>query len=378
MILDIESNFNIYKLGDALFQISDFFINLDYLKHINFILNLGNKFVPNYFFNNIEFFNYLIKDIDLQILEFNKNMILYNEKKSSINKIENNILDNKYINKLFIFLKDKSNIDPKKFKINKEVNIFRNIIQNNLFEEFKNIKIDPNINKDQLNCLIKFQKEKPFKIVNCDKNVGNAILSNELYLKEVNQFISSDNTYLELDNNPLDLTINSINFIILELYLNKHISKKLKNLLMLKQEKCKLGKFKLLAKLHKKKFSWRPIINCQNSPTEKICKLIDYILKPIVTNTETYIKDSQNLIQKTENICFEKKPFLYSLDFESLYSNILPEHAINLITNFLIGKINNDNIDILAINKFLKLIFNNNIFTCNKKYYKQNKGLSMG
>ena len=130
--------------------------------------------------------------------------------------------------------------------------------------------------------------------------------------------------------------------------------------------------------MHKKKFSWRPIINCQNSPTEKICKLIDYILKPIVTNTETYIKDSQNLIQKTENICFEKKPFLYSLDFESLYSNILPEHAINLITNFLIGKINNDNIDILAINKFLKLIFNNNIFTCNKKYYKQNKGLAMG
>jgi hypothetical protein len=68
----------------------------------------------------------------------------------------------------------------------------------------------------------------------------------------------------------------------------------------------KLGSFRLLAKLHKPKFSWRPIINCKNHPNSKICNLLDQLLRPIVTKTETYIKDSQNLIQKTKDMVFKK------------------------------------------------------------------------
>ncbi len=36
---------------------------------------------------------------------------------------------------------------------------------------------------------MKFQKEKTFKVINCDKNVGNAIISNELYRSSAMDFL---------------------------------------------------------------------------------------------------------------------------------------------------------------------------------------------
>lgn len=230
------------------------------------------------------------------------------------------------------------------------------------------------------NTLLNFKKEKNFKIINCDKNIGNAILSNELYLNEINNFLTNDDTYILLEENPLLYTINIINQRLSSLFINGHISKKMKKTLLLNLEvkKVNLGKFKLLAKLHKAKFSWRPIINCQNTPTQKICKLIDFILKPLVIKTETYLRDSQNLIQKAENMFFEKKPYLYSLDFESLYTNIKPEDATNAIADYMTDKLNNIHFDVIALRVCLELIFASNIFTCNGLYYKQIKGLAMG
>ena len=42
--------------------------------------------------------------------------------------------------------------------------------------------------------------------------------------------------------------------------------------------------------------------------------MIDSILKLIVMKTETYLKDSQNLIKKIKDNYFEKEPYLNSLD----------------------------------------------------------------
>ena len=57
---------------------------------------------------------------------------------------------------------------------------------------------------------------------------------------------------------------------------------------------------RLLPKLHKDKFGVRAIINCINHPTEKLCKLVDSFLKPIVAGLPTVLKDSQDLLQRFE------------------------------------------------------------------------------
>ena len=80
-----------------------------------------------------------------------------------------------------------------------------------------------------------------------------------------------------------------------------------------------------------------------------------------VKKTESYIKDSQNLLQILENIKIDciKNYHLYSADFSSLYTEINSNDAIFEITNFLSNNFKSEHIDNFGLNSFLKLIFFN-------------------
>ena len=350
---------------------------------------MGNKFVPNYFFKTIDFFNYLLEELDNNLLDLNKNIFFKNNKTSSsysnyneydsFNKKLNEFsLSNEYFRCIFKKMHTKYIHNNENFFISKEINDLRSNIHSNLFNNYDNIKIKPNINYTMLKDLFKFKKERSFKIINCDKNVGIAILSNELYSTSALEFLNSDITFNRLAEDPLYITVNFIKNETLNLCNLGHISNRLFKTILKDIDKCKLGSFRLLAKLHKPKFSWRPIINCKNHPNNRICYLIDQILRPIVIRTETYIKDSQNLILNTKDITFEKKPFLYSLDIVNLYTNIKPDHAVEIITQFMSKYIDCFDINIVGLNKLLKIMFNTNVFSFEMNFYKQIKGLPMG
>jgi hypothetical protein len=272
----------------------------------------------------------------------------------------------------------KYKIKNENFLISNEINQLRSNIHSKIFNEYDNIIIKPNISYTQYKDLLKFQKEKSFKIINCDKNVGIAILSNELYINSVKEFLDSDTTFCGLTENPLYITMNLIKNEITNLVNNGHISSKLYKYLLKNIEESKLGSFRLLAKLHKPIFSWRQIIDCKNHPNSKICNLLDQLLRPIVIKTETYIKDSQNLIQETKDIIFDKEPYLYSLDIVSLYTNIIPSDATYKITLFMNKFLNCFDINIVGFNKLLNIMFNTNVFSFEKNFFKQIKGLPMG
>ena len=126
----------------------------------------------------------------------------------------------------------------------------------------------------------------------------------------------------------------------MDLKINKHISKRLYNSLIIKEPK--LGSFNILPKIHKVKFGTRPIINCIRHPTSNLSLFIDAILQPFVQKSESFIKDSQNLIQDLDKYEFPSESKLCSFDFESLYSNIDLNDALHVITDFMKNKILND------------------------------------
>jgi hypothetical protein len=105
--------------------------------------------------------------------------------------------------------------------------------------------------------------------------------------------------------------------------------------------------------------------------------LLQY-LQPIVIKTESYIQDSQNFIQQTKDIVFKNKPYLYSLDIVSLYTNMKALDVINRISVFMINHLNSLNLNIHGFRKLLFIMFNTNVFKVNSKYYKQIDGLPMG
>ena len=233
-------------------------------------------------------------------------------------------------------------------------------------------KFTNNISKNEINLIRNYRKYKPFKIVECDKNIGMCIVSHEIYNELATSHLSSS-TYEAIAFNPLSESIDNIYTVLSELFSRKHISKRLFNRLLVKD--AKLGRFRILFKLHKAKFGIRPIINSISHPSSNICLLIDLILQPFVKDTPSFILDSQNLIQKTQNISFPLDSKLYSCDFESLYTNINLSHALEVICDFMKSNLDIRELDISAFYALLKLVFDNNFFEFNNDYYRQKIGI---
>ena len=84
-------------------------------------------------------------------------------------------------------LKQKRNINDFLFSPQTEIIHFRNNFHNNLIKT--KFEIKPNISTTQLNHLKNFIYTKPFSVIQCDKNIGTAIISNSL-LKKI-KFIQS-------------------------------------------------------------------------------------------------------------------------------------------------------------------------------------------
>ena len=397
--MNIVSDVPIYKISNSVFQIGNIDYDQKFINTIASLLTLGNKFVPNYFTTNTQFIHFLLLDIDLKIIDFNKRLFFNSKNKDknlnnfnssknqrSIN-LSNNSLDDIFFDNLFKSLNknhhnnrinNKNNNNSCLF-ISKDTLNFRLELHKNLLYTFKDIDIKPNISYEQLKTIAIFQKNKPFKIIDCDKNVGLALISNELYEKNVIKYLNEDSTYSLINKDILPSVTSNINDTLYDLFNNGHISKRMLNKVKIKNViTSKFGSFRLLAKIHKPIFSWRPIINCRNNPTSSISNVIDNLLKPIIQRTDTILKDSQNLIQKCQNITFSKKPVIYSMDFSSLYSNMDQLDTANTLTDFMTPLLDSSHLSAFGFRSLLLLILNNNYFKYNSTIYKQIKGIAMG
>ena len=248
-----------------------------------------------------------------------------------------------------------------------------------LHEHLSNDKHKFNLKFHEILALKEFLRSKPFSIIEADKNVGACIISNELKDRLTLDSLNDSNTYLKLDYNPISNSISFINSELKKLNENKFLSNSFYKKLLVK-DSAKLGAYRIMLKLHKSKFGIRPIVNCNNNITSKLCLFIDLLLKPLVRETESFLQDSQHLLQICEKIDLEAGDYyLYSCDFESLYTNIDLSLAMDLILDTLIeNDIIDNNYNIFAVKTILNLIFTQNFFTYNGEHYSQVKGIAMG
>ena len=223
-----------------------------------------------------------------------------------------------------------------------------------------------------------YLKNNNLLITEADKNIGLVILDKNVYNQLANDHLANQIIYKKIDDNPT-LALNRKVVIMLDiLFKNNHMHNKLfKFFDKTNSINNKIGTFRLLPKLHKQNFGIRPIINCKNSLLEPFSKLISILLKHIVVTQKTYIKDSQNLIQKTKNIQFKNNVFIHSAYFENLYTNIPTQKALIIISEFYMNS-SIDGISSHCFNVILKLVLENNYFTFDSSFYLQIKGIPMG
>lgn len=189
-----------------------------------------------------------------------------------------------------------------------------------------------------------------------------------------------------IDYNPQFELFKKTQKLLLNLNNSNHMSDKLCKCFNTNINFKKLSKFRANPKLHKEhKFGVRPLVNCANTTLSVISKFIDYTLQPFINTHFSFIKDSQNLMQKLTNLKCDSNTTLFSADFESLYTNIPLDEAIEIISDF-ISKIPNTEFSGYGFKKLLELILKNNFFYYkfkkNKKsylaFFLQLSGVSMG
>ena len=264
-----------------------------------------------------------------------------------------------------------SNFNFQEESLNFKFEIYEKL--SNHFMEFRN-----NLTNSEIRALNSFISDKQFKIVETDKNIGITICKHEIYNCLALEHLQHEKIYSKIH----DLSIIDINIRIKtqidSLFTEQKINKKLSNSIIIDNKFVKFGKFRIMPKLHKSKYGIRPIINCNLHPTSKISLLIDCLLKQIVMNTESYIKDAQHLIQKAQFLNFPQNCSLYSCDFESLYTNILLVDACDYICDYIKDKLDESLISIHGFKTLLEILFNNNYFIFKNQIYKQKSGVAMG
>jgi len=343
--IDTKDRFLIYKVANRVFQIGEINYDLNYINKIIGILDRGFKFIPCFHFNNFHVFKSLILSIEKEMFNFNRQMFfkkisLENEKKQS--NQDSIIVD--------LNISDCSSLEP------------CDSVEC-IFSKF---------DKKRRN----FSKNKPFKVIQLDKNVGAGIISNDLYLELANEVFDDLNTYEKLEQDPLDNAKEEIYDILIGLYEKNFISKKLFELL--KPNFGSLGVASIIAKIHKPVFSMRQIISYKNHITAPCSVLIDGILTPFVRNCQSFILDSQNLIQKSEGIKVKKNSILVTADVVNLYSSIDHKECLKRVTEFIKKDFSSKHLNIKGFRQILKILLKYNLFKFNGNYYKQKLGIAMG
>jgi len=247
------------------------FTNYKYFDYIISILNFGLKFIPCFFKDKASLFITFLNFFENELHNFNKQIFFRNKKSTSNNSTTNttNLSNEQTENKSYfdyLFKQLGNNVCSKStYPLQKETLDFKFEIYEQLSKS-DGIVLSPdtfNLNSEQFRAIKDFLKRKPFVVCDCDKNIGVAIVSHEIYNKLCYTHLNDTKNFIEVQENPLPTIENTLADKLLDLNNHKIISKKLYDKLF--KLNSKLASFRVLPKLHKDKFSSRPIVNNINA-----------------------------------------------------------------------------------------------------------------
>ena len=145
----------------------------------------------------------------------------------------------------------------------------------------------------------------------------------------------------------------------------------------LKSVNPKRPKFYISPKIHKENNPGRPAINSINCHTSEISRFVDHHLQPLVREIPSYIKDTNNFVNKINNFPVPPNLLLVTMDVKSLYTSIPNKEGITSAQKKY-DRYLKKTIPTKVITTFLALILTLNNVIFNSKFYLKIKGCAMG
>ena len=125
-----------------------------------------------------------------------------------------------------------------------------------------------------------------------------------------------------------------------------------------------------LPKIHKAGIPLRPVTSTINSPNSFLAKKVVKILEQAILKPKSYVKNSFDLLEKTQNLVIPDDHILISLDVRSLFTNVTKDlvlSALDKIYNIINRKCKVPFCEIIDTVNFL---FDNTYFISNGNIYR--------
>lgn len=262
--------------------------------------------------------------------------------------------------------------------INTDLKTFKN--------DYKFIEERSNISLEEIKILKNLKNSKKLVLKPADKGSAIVILSREQYILEVERQLN-DKVYYQKLKEPIYMkTIPMILNILDQLKKKKFITERQRQYLGGGSSQPRERRFYILPKIHKDPKTWtvpfqvppgRPIVSDCGSETYFTAEYLEHFLNPISIKHPSYIKDTYDFIKLVNELVIPQEFYFFSMDVESLYTNIPIERGIECVRkafNKYPDKARPDDelIDLLRIN------LTRNDFVFNNEFYLQIKGTAMG
>ena len=242
-----------------------------------------------------------------------------------------------------------------------------------------------NLTRTERKALLELQRNRDIIIKPADKGNATIIMDKKQYIWEGQRQLAVKEHYCTLEEPIYPQTRIMVEEILNEMYDKKIISgAQMKYLLG--ENPPRPRRFYLLPKIHKEPEKWsipgeippgRPIVSDCNSETYYIAEYIEHFLNPISICHPSYIKDTYDFISKIKKLEIPKNAFLFTIDIDSLYTNIETEVGLKAVEKFM-EKYPDPKRPDQYILKLLEINLTRNDFEFDSKFYLQIKGTAMG
>ena len=119
------------------------------------------------------------------------------------------------------------------------------------------------------------------------------------------------------------------------------------------------------SKIHKDPLKIRLIINTQNSAIYKIAKKISKELRHLTRNGKSYIKDTEQFVDKIRNIKLEEDETMISFDISDMYPSLLKQYAIAEVVRRINDKNFKPSMNKKALSELVNISVEFMSFSCN-------------
>lgn len=253
-----------------------------------------------------------------------------------------------------------------------------------LQQMFRKRRGQSNLLPHQRRTLQTLQVSKDLLVVQCDKNLGPAVIETSAYIKKAyDDHLSDTSTYKFLTGGEANNFATKIRRLIEE-WLKEYkadLTKMERKFLThhLQENVTPFPVFYLTMKAHKEPMTTRPIVSCIGSLLHGLGVWVDRKLQSAAQHQRSYFKSSFELMKKLTVIEVPPGALLFTADAVSMYTNILTHQALRAIAQYLRrNEFIYQDLPIEALISALRIVMLNNVFTFGDTAWHQLSGTAMG